>query len=163
MRSDNVRKIEYAMRSRKEPVSVNFLQAHTRLSYSTVARALTELGAQQVPGTWPIEWSIGQDSVEPQRDIRREASEEPIIVPFRQIDSLPSMWNKSAQNVTSKLGNVKLQMDTNLPETIETFRNAAELFASITQQLESVADKPDWLAELGTDEKPEQFEDKASA
>lgn len=159
MRSDSIRKVEQVLLKADKGVSVQYIRAHADLSYSTVKRALDELGATQVSGTWPVEWTI-ERQLATMPDIRRGSDEQTVLVPLREIDTLPSMWNRSAANVTEKLAAVKLNEKTPLPETIETFRNAAELFASITYQLEQVADKPDWLTELGTE--PEQFTEQTS-
>ena len=165
MRSDSISKVQFALMAATESYTIQRLQAHTKLSYATVKRALQEIGAKPVAGTWPVEWTIELDkprAFDGVPDLRRTPDEPRVIVPLRSIDNLVSMWNKSAAHVTSKLADIVLTSDTKPAEVIETFRNAAELFASVTLQLEQVADKPDWLTLLGTDEPEEQFTEQAS-
>lgn len=133
-----------------KPMSIPAIVQTTGLSYSTVKRALDTLSAQQVEGTWPIEWKIGTTGKLPKTmpEVGPELAGR-VAVGVKKIDNLVSMWNERRQQLGMAWAALEIKPTDDPKKLAEGFATAASTLANLANTIQSVATKPDWFTLAG--------------
>ena len=137
MRTESVVKIMAVLL--KKPCTVKDISQLTGLSYSTVGRALAQIGVEAVKDSWPVKWRMSGDvPVVPTK-----------AQPGEFIDTLASKWEDGRNRIGSGIASIKVRPDSNPKELAEKFEQAANTMTNAAYTLREVANKPDWFELLG--------------
>lgn len=157
MRTENVFAVAKALT--KKPMTIKALTGRTGLSYATVKRALEDIKAVRVEGSWPIEWT--KPLVEPEYGISLAdistltpsiASAEGtavVLVDLVQGDDLLARWQDRQEAFAAELKNLVVRPDTDPAKLSAALANGASALASLAYAIREQETKPEWFTILG--------------
>lgn len=137
------------------PKTIAQMAADTGLSYSTIQRGLTSVKADQIEGTWPIEWSMAP--------VSSAATSSPFVADETTTPSVPALaidpeelakrWLAGRQQQADFLAGVDLTDETADPAAMaEGLRVILSTVSTLLRELDAVKDRPDWVDVFTPDE-----------
>jgi len=137
----------------EKPRSIPEIVASTGISYSTVYRALQELGAERIEDTYPFEWKLpGADAVKSVTSTLAKVGpdhDERVAVGIKHVDSMVSKWNAKRVEIAKEIASMSIDMTDNPADLARSFGVLAGTFANISKVLDDVSGKPDWFELAG--------------
>ena len=137
MRTESVVKIMAVLL--KKPCTVKDISQLTGLSYSTVGRALAQIGVEAVKDSWPVKWRMSGDvPVVPTK-----------AQPGEFIDNFVSRWQDGRNKLGKGIVGIEVRPDSDPKEVADQFSQAASTLTNAAYTLREVANKPDWFELIG--------------
>jgi hypothetical protein len=139
------------------------LSAITDLSYPTVLRALEALQAEEVPETWPREYTIKPNAIAGAQDRSRQ----PVIKassksgPFGTLDlkqqeyeNVPEAWERVGPVLSRGIQGIRFENDADLAKQYKNLVSLASLTASFALAIQPHLNDPLWLEAIGGKTEP---------
>lgn len=145
--SQTLNKVRYEMATSRRALSVSEIRQRVGKSYHTIRAALEELGAEQVPASYPALWLLPAELAELKQIGGK--GQDVVMVPYKPVGDVVGRWNAAREKFAERLAAVEIQPDKNPAALSKLFNEAATTLASIAYEIEHVSEGPDWYERLG--------------